>query len=128
MPIPELNGFPAGLPVRFEGASAWYGPEIRARGGWIETLSAAELDELAAAAQPWLVRVERDARAMNELLASDFPLPTLAPRLRRVTETLLNGRGFALLRGLPVERWGNRLCAVAFYGLGVHIGRPRTQN
>ena len=30
--------------------------------------------------------------------------------------------------GLPVERWGARLCAVAFYGLGIHIGVPRTQN
>jgi len=125
---PELNGFPEGLPARVEGAAAWYGPEIAARGGWIVTLSAAELDELAAAAAPWLVRVEHDARAMNELVAADFALPTLAARLARMTDTLLHGRGFALLRGLPVERWGNRLSAVAFYGLGVHVGLPRTQN
>jgi hypothetical protein len=33
-----------------------------------------------------------------------------------------------LRRGLPVARWGRRFCAVAFYGLGAHLGRPRPQN
>ena len=81
------------------------------RGGWIETLSAAELDELAAAAEPWLARVERDARALNDLQRADFPLPTLASRVARMTEELLHGRGFVLLRGRarramgqPIER------------------------
>jgi Taurine catabolism dioxygenase TauD, TfdA family len=125
---PPLHDFPAGLAPRLGGPSAWYGPAVAARGGWIEPLLAAELDELAAAAEPWLARVERDARALNELTPEDFPLPTFAPRVARLTDELLHGRGFALLRGLPVARWGARLCAVAFYGLGVHIGRPRTQN
>lgn len=124
----DFNDFPAGLPRRIEGPDAWYGPEIAARGGWIETLSAPELDELAAVAQPWLARVERDARALNELTAEDFPLPSLSRRIAGVTRELLYGRGFVLLRGLPVDRWGARLSAVAFYGLGVHIGAPRTQN
>jgi len=124
----DLNDFPAGLDARLEGPGAWYGPALAARGGWIEPLLPAEIDELATAAEPWLARVERDARALNELTPADFPLPTFAPRLARVTDELLHGRGFALLRGLPVARWGTHLCAVAFYGLGVHIGRPRTQN
>jgi len=124
----DLGDFPAGLPERLEGPAAWYGPHLAARGGWIETLSAAELAELAAAAEPWRARLEQDARALNALAPAGFPLPTLAPRLAAVTEQLLHGRGFVLLRGIPVERWGARLSAVAFYGLGVHIGRPRTQN
>jgi len=128
MPSDRLDEFPADLPVRLDGPEAWYGPALAARGGWIETLSAKELDELAAVAAPWLGRVERDARALNDLTPADFPLPTLAARLAEVTDELLHGRGFVLLRGLPVDRWGNRLSAVAFYGLGVHIGTPRTQN
>ena len=120
--------FPVTLPARIEGPGAWYGPTLAARGGWIETLSAIELDELAAAARRWLARVECDARALNDLKPEDFPLPTLARRVVEFKRELLHGRGFFLLRGLPVERWGNRLCAVAFYGLGVHIGTPRTQN
>lgn len=124
----DAHPFPAGLPERLEGPDAWYGPALVARGGWIEPFSPSELEELAAAAGPWLARVERDARALNGLAPADFPLPTLAPRLDRLRDELLHGRGFALLRGLPVAHWGARRSAVAFYGLGVHIGRPRTQN
>lgn len=124
----DSQSFPAGLPARLEGPDAWYGPALAARGGWIEPLSPAELEELAVAAEPWLARVERDVRALNVLTPADFALPTLAPRLERLREALLRGRGFVLLRGLPVARWGRRLSAVAFYGLGAHLGRPRTQN
>jgi hypothetical protein len=41
---------------------------------------------------------------------------------------VLNGRGFALLRGLPIERWSRQQAAIAFVGLGVHCGRLRAQN
>jgi hypothetical protein len=123
-----MDDFPPGLPTRIDGPGAWYGPALASASDWIETLSGTELDELEAAARPWLARVERDAAAMNDLAPAQFPIPTLEPRLAGVTQELLHGRGFVLLRGVPVERWSNRLCAVAFYGLGVHIGRPRTQN
>jgi hypothetical protein len=127
-PTIDPTGFPAGIPAHLDGADAWYGPALAARGGWIETLAPSELGELAVAAEPWLARVERDPRALNRLAPADFSLPALAPRVARLRDTLLQGRGFAVLRGFPVARWGARLCAVAFYGLGVHIGRPRTQN
>src|SRR5438309_5733271 len=41
---------------------------------------------------------------------------------------VLEGRGFVLLRGLPVDRWGERLSAIAFLGLGLHWGSLRPQN
>jgi hypothetical protein len=40
----------------------------------------------------------------------------------------LEGRGFVLLRGLPVKQWGRRLSAIAFLGLGLHWGSLRSQN
>ena len=43
-------------------------------------------------------------------------------------DEVLNGRGFVLLRGLPVERWTKREAAVAFFGLGTHLGMARPQN
>jgi hypothetical protein len=41
---------------------------------------------------------------------------------------LLHGRGFVLWRGLPVAQWGRRRSAIAFYGLGAHLGKARSQN
>ena len=45
-----------------------------------------------------------------------------------MSNELLHGRGFALWRGIPVEAWGRRRSAVAFYGLGTHLGNPVSQN
>jgi hypothetical protein len=116
--------FPAGLPERIERPSAWYGPAMAARRDWVETLSPRELDELAAACTPWL----GERADLSDLTRDRFALPTLAPRLARVLHELLDGRGFVLWRGLPLAAWGRRRCAVAFYGLGAHLGRALSQN
>ena len=41
---------------------------------------------------------------------------------------MINGRGFALMRGLPVERWSMREAATAYFGIGGHLGSARSQN
>jgi hypothetical protein len=43
-------------------------------------------------------------------------------------EALLHGRGFALLRGLPVARYTPQQRAAIFLGIGAHLGRARSQN
>jgi hypothetical protein len=43
-------------------------------------------------------------------------------------DEVLNGRGFVLIKGLPVERWSRRKAAIAFLALGVHLGNLRMQN
>jgi hypothetical protein len=58
----------------------------------------------------------------------DVPLPTLGPRLRRLLEEVLGGRGFVLVKALPVERWTKREAAIAFLVIGVHLGQLRMQN
>lgn len=35
----------------------------------------------------------------------DFPLPSLGPILTQVKDMVQNGRGFALIKGLPVDTW-----------------------
>jgi hypothetical protein len=122
--VSEAPTFPAGLPARIDGPSAWTGREMAARTDWIETLSPSELDELEQACTPWL----SPHADWSELSRERFVLPTLAPRLARVQRELLEGRGFVLLRALPLASWGRRRSAVAFYGLGAHLGRALSQN
>jgi len=113
------------LPPEQTGAAAWYGPEIAKRTDWQMPLSGAEVAEIEAATR---ALVARDAD-IAVLKPQDFPLPTLGPKLRsRVDDEVLNGRGFLLLRGLPVERWSIRESATAFFGLGAHLGSARSQN
>jgi len=124
----DADGFPAGLPACLTGAAAWRGQDVLAAGDWLQRLDEAELAELEAATGPWLARAEQDSAALNLLDIPGFALPTLGPRLAALRAELQRGRGFVLLRGLPVARWGRRFSAVAFYGLGAHLGRPRPQN
>jgi len=117
------NAFPDELPPQIDGPSAWFGPDMEARSDeWLLHLSAAELAEIAAATEGY---GDADIASMQR---EDFPLPGLAPRLKAVLSELLEGHGFVLLRGLPVQRWSLRQSAVAFYGLGLHLGRARPQN
>ncbi len=58
----------------------------------------------------------------------DFPLPTLAPRLFRICRDVQQGRGFALIRGLSVASGDIRRAAIAFFGIGSHLGAARAQN
>ncbi len=112
------------LPPAIGGPSAWYGPNVAGRAEWLEPLSQAELAEVEAASRR-LARAEVDWQTLRP---DDFPLPALRTRLGRILREVLEGRGFVLFRGLPVEQWGRRLSAVAFLGLGLHWGSLRPQN
>jgi Taurine catabolism dioxygenase TauD, TfdA family len=112
------------LPPPIHDTSAWFGPDLAKSADWIENLSVAELAEIEAASGR-LAEADID---WTRFEADDFPLPTLQPRLERIRHEILEGRGFALLRTLPVEHWGRRLSAIAFLGIGRHLGAFRSQN
>jgi hypothetical protein len=103
------------------GPGAWTGRDLARRDDWIHVFTEAQIAEL----QEALTRVRVP---LGELTPAAFPLPTLGPFLRRVLAELLEGRGFVLLRGLPVERWSREEQAIAYLGLGAWLGRVRSQN
>jgi TfdA family taurine catabolism dioxygenase TauD len=112
------------LPPEIEGPSAWYGPDLSRRQDWLEYLSTTEVEEVERAVK----RLASDSCDIVTMRSIDFPLPTLGPRLGRLLDEVLNGRGFVLLRDLPVETWTRRESAIAFFGIGTHIGSARSQN
>jgi hypothetical protein len=93
-------------------------------GEWLYRLSQAEIGEVDLA----MGMVARAASDMAAIAPDDFPLPTLGPRLQQLLDEVLNGRGFVLIRGLPVGRWTRREAAIAFLGIGSHLGSLRSQN
>jgi hypothetical protein len=108
------------------GGHAWLGQELVARTDWIVTLSASDCAELEDAARALVA--SGDASALARLTPAEFPLPRLGPRLEVVRTELLEGRGFVLLRGLPVDRFDVLTTAAIFMGIGAHLGRARSQN
>jgi hypothetical protein len=63
-----------------------------------------------------------------DVTADDFPLPTLAPLLHEVVEELVDGRGFARIAALDVERLGAEDSSWIYWGIGMHLGDPWPQN
>lgn len=115
----------ASLPPEQHGPAAWYGSRWTGRDEWVVRLAENDIDELEAAIAAWPARAHG---APAPLAAADFPLPNLGPRLAAIRDELLNGRGFSLVKGLPVRRWSRRDSAIAFMGIGAHLGRARSQN
>ncbi|HUG76995.1 MAG TPA: TauD/TfdA family dioxygenase [Burkholderiales bacterium] len=106
------------------GPGVWYGRELAKRDDWIRRFSAAELAEIDAAVEGF----RSTGKPLKAMAAGDFPLPRLGPVLRAVLAELLEGRGFVLLRGLPVERMTREAQAIAYLGLGAWLGAFRSQN
>jgi hypothetical protein len=106
-----------------EGPSAWVGPEIQSDTDWIVHLDAAAVDAIDRA----LRGVE--AKGLEIPFAKeDFPLPEMADLLARIPDMLENGRGMALVRGLPRERYTREQCELIYWGIGVNLGTPISQN
>ena len=55
-------------------------------------------------------------------------MPELAPYLEKLRLDLIDGKGFILFKGFPVQKWGNHKSAVAYMGLGTYLGYFVSQN
>src|SRR5580692_8783313 len=82
-----------------ESKAAWYGPAIEHSTTWQHRLSADQRAEVGHA----LDHLQATGRPLLETTRADFPLPTVGKLLRELLETAESGRGFLLLRNLPVE-------------------------
>ncbi|MFT5173175.1 MAG: hypothetical protein ACI8W7_001346 [Gammaproteobacteria bacterium] len=106
------------------GADAWRADRMRESGEWLVHLDAADIAEIDTAIQ----HADVDDRPIATITRDDFPLRALRAKLEAIREQVLNGRGFVLLRGLPVDRYSIRHSALAYWGIGMHLGHAVPQN
>lgn len=120
-----LPARPAPARRLIDGPSAWTGAEMRKRESeWTYRLSPSHVAEIEAALQA----VRARGLDIADISRDDFPLPTLGPVLERLRAEVLDGRGFVLLRGMPVENRPIVESATAYWGVGTHFGSARSQN
>lgn len=105
------------------GPGAWTGAEIQHDESWIHRLSAGAVEEIDAA-----LAHAKSMRASIPFPTDAFPLPQFAAELDNILEAVENGRGFVLVRGIPRERYTDEECELLYWGLGVHLGTPVSQN
>jgi len=105
--------------------SAWLGATLKQHPeSWTYRLSDAEIAELDDATRA----ARRSGLDLAAIRREHFPLPTLGPTLERLRGEVLDGRGFVLIRGVPVEGRSMLDGATAYWGIGAHIGNARSQN
>ncbi|MEM6319139.1 MAG: TauD/TfdA family dioxygenase [Bacteroidota bacterium] len=116
---------PFSLPPLQTGSSIWYGPTLNnQKEKWIIYLNETEINELETA----LRQFQQNENTIGKMTQGDFPLPNLGKKLARLKTQLIQGIGFFLLKGLPVERYSEKEAATIFFGIGTHIGNARSQN
>jgi hypothetical protein len=91
------------------GAVAWSGSELTVDESWTYDLTS------------------RDLAALEAGLDANSP-GDLPKRVERIARELAHGRGMYLVRGLPVERWGEERAARVLWDLGALLGRAIPQN
>ena len=104
--------------------SVWHGKDMAARRDWVVTVTPADLAEIDAA----LRHAKAGGRTLFDQRREDFPLDGLAEKLIALQGDLEGGRGFALLRGLPVDRYDEETLRTLFWGIGNHLGTPESQD
>jgi Taurine catabolism dioxygenase TauD, TfdA family len=115
---------PASRPGAIDSAAVWYGPEQAQRDDWIWQLSADEIAELERATAAFLA----SGLPLESVSVANFVLPTLAGKLNQTLHQLVHGRGFIMIRGLPVRNYELRFSAALYLGLGRHFGSLRSSN
>jgi hypothetical protein len=107
-----------------ESPSAWRGADLANSDAWIVRLGPEQLEELDRAR----AAVRARGLVLAEVGRDEFLLPTLAPVIAGWARELASGRGFLLVRGIPVARFGDEDSALVYWGIGQHLGEPGAQN
>ncbi|MEM8695943.1 MAG: TauD/TfdA family dioxygenase [Pseudomonadota bacterium] len=105
--------------------AAWRGPDIaKQQDEWMVALTEDEIAELGAAHDA----LQKESVPLDAITRDNFVLPTLGARIAGWRDEIRNGRGFVMVRGLPVAKWGTDKAAYVYWGIGHHLGLPGAQN
>lgn len=104
--------------------SAWRGEVLLNDPSWYWNFPAAAIHDIDAA----LAKLARTNVPLVEMTPADMPLPSIESELAAIVREFEQGRGFIVIRGLPLERYSDDQIARIFWGIGRYIGNPISQN
>src|SRR5215470_11453671 len=104
--------------------SAWAVADFRSPADYSVDLDATQLRDVAATMR----RIKAAGIGLDGLQREHFEVPSLRPILDEIRRQLEDGRGFVLLRRLPVEDYSKDELGLIFWGIGTHLGRGLSQS
>ena len=112
-------------PKEITGPTVWKAEDYSTNPArWTHVFEPDEIAELSETADRFIA----SGVPLTAISRATFPLPNISNFLGCVRDMLLNRRGFILCKGLPVQEWGLQKSAVAYMGLGTHLGYFVSQN
>lgn len=113
------------FPKEITGETVWKAEDyINNPERWVHVFNEEEIAELSSVADKFI----QDKIPLTGISQDTFRLSKLSTLLASIRTEILNGKGFILFKGFPVEKWGNHKSAVAYMGLGTYLGYFVSQN
>ncbi|MGH9723126.1 MAG: TauD/TfdA family dioxygenase [Bryobacteraceae bacterium] len=107
-----------------EGPTAWVQRDFQNPAVWDYHLTPETIGELDRA----ITAIRAGGKQLGSLTAADFDLPSFREPAETLRAELGAGRGFVVVKGLPIARYTEDEAAMAYWGLGAFLGRPLPQN
>ena len=111
-----------GAPIDHPGA--WKVADFKSPADYTIELSAAQLNDIERAIR----RIKASGLGLDDLTRAHFELPSLQPVIADIRHQIADGRGFVLLRRLPVEDYAKDELGMIVWGLGTHLGNGLSQS
>lgn len=113
------------FPKQCTGSTVWTASDYtNSPEKWVHRFTEEEIEELGAVADRYIA----DGLPLTGVSKTTFVLGKLGEVLSNIKHDLLEGKGFILLKGIPVDAWGLQKCATAYMGLGTYLGYFVSQN
>jgi len=113
------------FPKEISGETVWKAEDYANKPErWVHVFNDEEIAELSTAADKFVA----NKIPLTGISKDNFCLPDLSKFLTSMRSEILNGKGFILFKGFPVEEWGNHKSAIAYMGLGTYLGYFVSQN
>jgi len=75
-----------------------------------------------------LAAIRAAGLTLNGVAREHFELPEIADELAALREAVVNGRGFVVIRGFPIDRYAPDDIELIYWGLGTHFGIGQSQS
>lgn len=108
--------------------SAWYGRDLMDRQDWLYRLSDGEVGELGDEVKRVSDLMDRTGRSLSDLAPEDFRFRRMRDAIAGWTDTLRSGCGFVQVKGWPAADFSEGENALAYWSIGLMLGRPVPQN
>lgn len=106
------------------GAGAWRRADFSGPADWNYRLQRQALAEIDRAVE----RLRKQGKNISSLTAEDFPLPSFTADAAALRDEVLRGRGFVVVKGLPIDRYSDEEACLIYWGIGSFLGATLPQN